>query len=149
MEEDNEIFENEKDNFQYTGDLKKRNMLPNNYQKIYKKLEKNVYTFYDGKEDESNLSDKLNSKFSTSDDANENSNQNNQISNNNNNNDYINSNNTENKEKPVELKVDKKINSFIKYQNLNLKNINKKKLIKRIEKNDRRREKNLMKFVQE
>ena len=106
------------EDFQYTGDLIKYNMLPNNYQKIsYKKLEKNVYTFYKDKEDESNLSDKLNSKFSTSDDANENSNQNNQISNNNNNNDYINSNNTENKEKQVELKVDKKNNLFISEEN--------------------------------
>ena len=114
MEEDNEIFKNEKDNFQYTGDLKKYNMLPNNYQKIsYKKLEEKVDTFYDGEEDESNLSTKLNSKNSNSNNTNENSNQNNQILNNNNNNVYINSNNTENKEKPVELKVDKKNNSFI------------------------------------
>ena len=96
MVEEIEIFKNEKDNFKYTGDLIKYNVLPDDYQKIS--------TFYDDEEDESNLSTKLNSK---------NSNQNNQILNNNNNNVYINSNNTENKEKPVELKVDKKNNSFI------------------------------------
>ncbi len=98
-----EIFKNEKDNFKFTGDLIKYNVLPDDYQS----------SFYDGEEDESNLSTKLNSKNSNSNNTNENSNQNNQISNNNNNNVYINSNNTENKEKPVELKVDKKNNSFI------------------------------------
>lgn len=98
-----EIFKNEKDNFKYTGDLIKYNVLPDDYQS----------SFYDGEEDESNLSTKLNSKNSNSNNTNENSNQNNQILNNNNNNVYINSNNTENKEKPVELKVDKKNNSFI------------------------------------
>ena len=110
MNEDMEILNDEKDNFMYTGDLKKYNMLPNNYQKIsYKKLEKKRHIFYGGEEDESNLS----TKNSNSNNTNENSNQNNQILNNNNNNVYINSNNTENKEKPVELKVDKKNNSFI------------------------------------
>ncbi len=103
MFEDMEIFKNEKDNFKFTGDLIKYNVLPDDYQS----------SFYDGEEDESNLSTKLNSKNSNSNNTNENSNQNNQISNNNNNNVYINSNNTENKEKPVELKVDKKNNSFI------------------------------------
>ena len=109
MVEEIEIFKNEKDNFKYTGDLIKYNVLPDDYQKIS--------TFYGEEEDESNLSTKLNSKNLNSNNTNENSNQNNQILNNNNNNVYINSNNTENKEKQVELKVDKKNNLFISEEN--------------------------------
>ncbi len=148
MDEDEEIFKSD-NNFKYTGDLKKYNIIPNINKKIgYKKQEEKVYKFYYGEDGELNLSTNLNSNK-----TNENPNQNNQILNNNN--DYNNSNNTENKENLVELKCDKKNNSFISEENkiepnfntnqnnlnLDLKNINKKKLIKRIKKNDRRREK--------
>ena len=60
-----EINKNEKDDFKYTGDLIKYNMLPNNNQKIgYEKLEEKVCTFYDGEEDDLNQSTNLNSKNS-------------------------------------------------------------------------------------
>ena len=163
MDEDVEIFKNENYNFKYIRDLIKYNMLPNNNQKIgYKKLEEKIYTFFDGEEDELNLSTNLNLKNSNLNKTNENPNQNNQILNNNNN-ENNNSNNTENKENPVELKCDKKNNSLISEENkiepdgkkmlcsnilhpffntnqyLDLNNINKKKLIKRIIKNSGRR----------
>ena len=153
MDEDVEIFKSDKNKFKYTGDLKKYNILPNINKKIgYKKREEKVNEFYDGEEDELNLSTNLNTKNSNLNKTNENPNQNNQILNNNNN-ENNNSNNTENKENPVELKCDKKNNSFISEenkiepnfntiqnnQNLDLKNNNKKKLIKRIKKNSRRR----------
>ena len=153
MDEDVEIFKSDKYKFKYTGDLIKYNMLPNNNQKIdYEKLEEKVNEFYDGEEGV-NQSTNLNSKNSNLNKTNENPNQNIQILNNNNN-ENNNSNNTENKENPVELKCDKKNNSFISEenkiepnfntiqnnQNLDLKNNNKKKLIKRI-KNERRKEK--------
>ena len=148
-----ELNKNEKDDFIYTGDFIKYDMLPINNQKIdYEKLEEKVYTFYGGEKDDLNQSTNLNSKNSNLNKTNENPNQNNQILNNNNN-ENNNSNNTENKENPVELKCDKKNNSFISEenkiepnfntiqnnQNLDLKNNNKKKLIKRIKKNSRRR----------
>ena len=153
MDEDVEIFKSDKNKFKYTGDLKKYNILPNINKKIgYKKREEKVNEFYDGEEDDLNLSTNLNTKNSNLNKTNENPNQNNQILNNNNN-ENNNSNNTENKENPVELKCDKKNNSFISEenkietnfntiqnnQNLDLKNNNKKKLIKRIKKNSRRR----------
>ena len=162
MDEDVEIFKNEKDNFKYIRDLIKYNMLPNNNQKIgYEKLEEKIYTLFDGEEDELNLSTNLNLKNSNLNKTNENPNQNNQILNNNNEN--FNLINIENKENPFELKCDKKNNSLISEENkiepdgkkmlcsnilhpffntnqyLDLNNINKKKLIKRIIKNSGRR----------
>ena len=157
-----EINKNEKDDFKYTGDLIKYNMLPNNNQKIgYEKLEEKIYTLFYGEEDELNLSTNLNLKNSNLNKTNENPNQNNQILNNNNEN--FNLINIENKENPFELKCDKKNNSLISEENkiepdgkkmlcsnilhpffntnqyLDLNNINKKKLIKRIIKNSGRR----------
>ena len=147
MDEDEEIFKSD-NNFKYTGDLKKYNIIPNINKKIgYKKQEEKVYKFYYGEDGELNLSTNLNSNK-----TNENPNQNNQILNNNNEN--FNLINIENKENPFELKCDKKNNSLISEENkiepnfntnqnnknLDLKNKNKKKLIKRI-KNERRKEK--------
>ena len=176
-----ELNKNEKDDFKYIGDYIKYDMLPINNQKIdYEKLEEKVYTFFDGEEDDLNLSTNLNLKNSNLNKTNENPNQNNQILNNNNEN--FNLINIENKENPFELKCDKKNNSLISevnkiepyfYRNqsaygdakniqnvtrgkkmlcsnilhpffntnqyLDLNNINKKKLIKRIIKNSGRR----------
>ena len=161
---------NEKDNFKYIRVLIK----------YYEKQEEKIYTFFDGEEDELNLSTNLNLKNSNLNKTNENPNQNNQILNNNNEN--FNLINIENKENPFELKCDKKNNSLISEENkiepyfyrnqsangdakniqnvtrgkkmlcsnilhpffntnqyLDLNNINKKKLIKRIIKNSGRR----------
>ena len=162
MDEDVEIFISDKNKFKYTRDLIKYNILPNIKKKIgYKKREEKVNEFYDGEKDDLNLSTNLNSKNSNLNKTNENPNQNNQILNNNNEN--FNLINIENKENPFELKCDKKNNSLISEENkiepdgkkmlcsnilhpffntnqyLDLNNINKKKLIKRIIKNSGRR----------